>query len=104
LAGSAQRGFEYYKKTFLQPDCAIRYFPGKRYPIDAHALGQAMLTFETFGDHETALQIAEWSIKNMRSSEGYFFYQKYRLFTNAIPYLRWSNAWMFLGLSGLEYR
>ena len=101
LMESGQRGFEYYRKTFLEPDYAIRYFPGKRYPIDAHALGQAMVTCETFADHETALRIAEWSIENMRSSEGFFYYQKHRAFTNKIPYLRWSNAWMFLGLSSI---
>ncbi len=99
LAESAHRGFEYYKKTFLEPDGAIRYFPSKRFPIDAHALGQAMVTFETFGDHEIAQRIEEWSLDNMRSSKGYFYYQRHRLFTNKIPYLRWSNAWMFLGLS-----
>jgi rhamnogalacturonyl hydrolase YesR len=104
LAEAAQRGFEYYKKTFLQPDFTIRYFPPKRYPIDAHALGQAMVTFEVFGDHETALRIAEWSLENMRSPEGYFYYQHHRLFTNRVPYLRWANAWMFFGLSSLEQR
>jgi hypothetical protein len=98
---SAHLGFEHYRRTFLEPDYAIRYFPGKRYPIDAHALGQAMITFETFGDRETALQIAEWSLEHMQSSEGYFYYQKTRLFTNKIPYLRWSSAWMFLGLSSI---
>ena len=101
LAESAQHGFEYYKKTFLEPDFAIRYFPGKRYPIDAHAMGQAMVTFETFGDRETAQRIAEWWINNMRSPKGYFYYQKHRLFTNKIPYMRWSNAWMLLGLSSV---
>jgi hypothetical protein len=101
LAESALRGFEYYRKTFLERDFAIRYFPGKRYPIDAHALGQAMVTFEKFGDHETASKIAERAISNMKSPSGYFYYQKHRLFTNKIPYLRWSDAWMFLGLSSV---
>jgi hypothetical protein len=104
LAESVCRGFDYYRKTFLEPDYAIRYFPGKRYPIDAHALGQAMVTFNVFGDHKTALRIAEWSLENMRSAQGYFYYQRHRLFTNRVPYLRWSNAWMFLGLSSLEHR
>ena len=104
LAEVAQRGFDYYRKTFLQSDFAICYFPDKRYPIDAHALGQAMVTFETFGDHETASKIAEWSLENMRSPQGYFYYQQHRLFTSKIPYLRWSNAWMFLGLSSLEHK
>lgn len=101
LAGVARRGFEYYRNTFLEPNFAIRYFPGKRYPIDAHALGQAMVTFETFGEHETASKIAGWSLDNMRSPQGYFYYQRHRLIANKIPYMRWSNAWMFLGLSSV---
>ena len=35
----------------------------------------------------------------MRSPHGYFYYQRHRLFTNRIPYIRWSNAWIFRGLS-----
>ncbi len=101
LAKSAQRGFEYYRRTFLEPDYAVRYFPRKRYPIDAHALGQAMVTCKTFDDYETAMRIAEWSINNMHSPQGYFYYQKHGTFTNKIPYLRWSNAWMFFGLSSV---
>jgi hypothetical protein len=101
LQQSAFRGFEYYRQTFLEPDYAIRYFPGKRYPIDAHALGQAMVTFTTFGEQETAQRIAEWSIANLRSPKGCFYYQQHGLFTNRIPYMRWSNAWMFRGLSSL---
>ncbi len=101
LKTSTQRGFEYYRTAFLEPDFSIRYFPGKRYPIDSHALGQAMVTFETFGDHETVSRIAEFALHNMRSPQGYFYYQKHQLFTNKIPYMRWSNAWMFLGLSSV---
>jgi hypothetical protein len=99
LAESAQRGFEYYKANFIEPDFAIRYFPLKRYPIDSHALGQGMVTFCEFGEQETAHRIAEWTIANMRSPEVYFYYQKHRFFTNRIPYIRWSNAWIFRGLA-----
>jgi hypothetical protein len=101
LAESARKGFEYYKENFIEPDFAIRYFPNKRYPIDAHALGQAMVAFSEFGDHETAQKIAEWTIANMRSPKGYFYYQRHQLFTNRIAYMRWSNAWIFRGLSAV---
>ena len=101
LLSSATTGFEYYSKTFIEPDFAIKYFSNKRYPIDAHALGQAMVTLATFGDIETAKRVALWSIANMRSDKGYFYYQYHQLFTNRIPYLRWSNSWMFRGLSEL---
>ncbi|HET6402794.1 MAG TPA: prenyltransferase/squalene oxidase repeat-containing protein [Candidatus Kapabacteria bacterium] len=99
LVNSARRGFEYYRRTFLEPDYAIRYFPNKRYPIDAHALGEAMVTFRTFGEKETAERIAKWTIRHLRSPKGYFYYQRHRLFTNRIPYIRWSNAWIFRGLA-----
>jgi len=101
LAESARKGFEYYKANFVEPDYAIRYFPHSRYPIDSHALGQAMVTFCEFGDRETAQKIADWTIKNIRSPKGYFYYQRHRLFTNKIAYMRWSNAWIFRGLSSV---
>lgn len=101
LAESARKGFEYYKANFLEPDFAIRYFPQNRYPIDSHALGQAMVTFCEFGDRETARRIAEWTIANMRSPSGYFYYQRQRFFTNRIAYIRWSNGWIFRGLSSV---
>jgi hypothetical protein len=99
LHESAISGFDYYVKTFLEPDGAIKYFSNKRYPIDTHALGQAMVTLEAFGEHAKAKSVAHWSIANMRSPQGYFYYQRHRLFTNRIPYIRWSNAWIFRGLS-----
>jgi hypothetical protein len=98
LRESALRGFQYYRKTFIEPDFAVRYFPNRRYPIDAHALGQAMVTLSEFGDHVAARNVACWSCEHMLSPQGYFYYQRHRLFTNRIPYMRWSNAWMFRGL------
>jgi hypothetical protein len=32
---------------------------------------------------------------------GYFYYLKYPLLTNKVPYLRWSQAWMLYALSFL---
>ena len=97
IISSAERGFHYYKETYLEPDYAIKYFPQKRFPIDAHALGQAMVTFTTFNDSTSARHIANWTIDHLRSPKGYFYYQRHRLFTNRIPYIRWSNAWIFRG-------
>ncbi len=99
LANAALRGFEYYRQNFLEPDFAIGYFPHRRYPIDAHALGDAMLTFSAFGEQETAINIAQWAIEHLRSPNGFFYYQRHRVFTNRIPYIRWSNAWIFRGLA-----
>ncbi|MDP4200535.1 MAG: hypothetical protein Q8902_13305 [Bacteroidota bacterium] len=98
LHDSAVQGFEYYRNNFIEPDFAVRYFPNGRYPIDSHALGQAMVTLCVFGDVDTARNVARWSCEHMRSETGYFYYQRRRLLTNRIGYMRWSNAWMFRGL------
>ena len=44
-------------------------------------------------------KIALWSVSNMQSSEGNFYFQKNNVFTNKISYMRWPNAWMLYGLS-----
>ena len=99
IDAAALRGFDYYRNTFIEPDYAVKYYHNRRYPIDAHALGQAMVTLCAFGDSDAADRVAEWAIEHMRSPQGYFYYQRHRLFTNRIAYMRWSNAWMFRGLS-----
>lgn len=98
---SARRGFEYYRRTFVEKDHAVRYHHHERYPIDAHVLGQALVTLSAFGDLDAARGVAEWSTHNLLSPKGYFYYRRYRLMTNRIAYMRWSNAWMFRGFSEL---
>jgi hypothetical protein len=45
-------------------------------------------------------KVLSWSFKNMFDErKGYFYYNKEKYFTNRIPYMRWTQAWMFLGLS-----
>lgn len=101
------RGYEYWKSTFFREDGAPKYMPGKTYPIDIHSISQAILTFLEFSERDKdalnlALRTAEWAIKNMQSKQGYFYYQAHRFYKNKIPYMRWSQAWMFLALTSLE--
>ncbi len=48
-----------------------------------------------------ARTIAEWTIKNMQDEKGFFYYQKWPMVTNKIPFIRWSQAWMLLALASL---
>jgi hypothetical protein len=50
---------------------------------------------------DLAEQIATWTIENLRSPHGYFYYQRKRFYTNRIEYMRWSQAWMSYGLARL---
>jgi hypothetical protein len=44
-------------------------------------------------------RVMKWTIEHMQSSEGYFYFQKNKMYTTKIPYMRWSQAWMFYALS-----
>jgi len=80
----------------------------KEYPIEIHNQSQGIITFSKMnkfidGCLDFATVIAKWTIKNMQDKEGYFYYQKYPLIINKIPYMRWNQAWMLLALTTLEY-
>ena len=103
------RGYRYWKGSFLQPNGCVSYYPNHRYPIDAHSLSQAILTLIEFSDWDSqalehAWRVANWSILQMQDRLGFFYYQKMPLWTNKIPYNRWSQAWMFRALTALEAR
>ncbi len=38
----------------------------------------------------------------MWDDKGYFYYRKYRLFINKIPYMRWGQSTMLLALINLH--
>ena len=47
-------------------------------------------------------KILIWTFENMLDSKGYFYFRKGPLLTNKIPYMRWTQAWMFHALT--EYQ
>lgn len=99
-----EKGFRYYKKNFFLKDGAPKYYHNKIYPIDTHSIAQSIVTFVKLkdlsrGTIKEALKIAHWGIENMQDERGFFYYQKHKCFTNKIPYIRWSQAWMFYALA-----
>ena len=99
LHQSAKLGFEYFRKELITKEGLPKYFNNSLYPIDAHSAGQAILTLSKFGDLETAKLVAMSVIQLLQSPEGYFYYQAHKTYINKVPYMRWSNAWMFRGLA-----
>jgi hypothetical protein len=101
---SLERGYRYWKSAFFTPDRLPKYFSTQLYPIDIHSVAQAVLSFLAFSKRdpeatERAVQLAEWAGSNMQDSAGYFHYQIGRVLRNRIPYIRWSQAWMFRALA-----
>lgn len=101
------RGYTFYKDHCFSSNGTPKYFHDRVHPIDIHACSQAVLTFCDFAGHDPgalarAAQVAIWTVTNMRSPDGYFFYQRHRFWTNRTPYMRWSQAWMFRALARLH--
>ena len=96
--------YRYYLDTFWKTDGRPKYYHNQLYPIDIHCSAQGVVTCLNLADyHDSSFKLAEsildWAIANMQDASGYFYYQKTRYFTNKIPYIRWSQAWMFYALS-----
>jgi hypothetical protein len=95
------KGVEFYSDHFFLDDGTPKYYHDRIYPIDIHSASQALVFFPRMGDayKDLAERILDWMIKNLWSGNGYFYFQKNKLFTNKIPYIRWSQAWSFHALT-----
>jgi hypothetical protein len=93
------KGWEYYRSNFFLENGTPKYYDTRVWPVDATSCGQALLTLCRFGDLEFAERVAKFCCMNMQTERGYCYYRRYALYTNRISYMRWSNAWIFAGLT-----
>jgi len=98
---------EFYKRYLFTPDGAAYYRYPQKNPIDIHNQAQGIISFSKISEItpdylDFANTIAHYTIKNMQDVHGYFYYQKWPIYTNKIPYVRWSQAWMMLALACLS--
>jgi len=98
-----ERGFNYYITHFFDPDGTPSYYDNKRYPIDIHCPAQLLITLSRSGRfnqyRDLAQKVLNWTIQHMQSPKGYFYYQLKQGINSRIPYMRWSNAFMFNALT-----
>jgi len=92
-------GYEFYKKELFTKEGYPKYYHNSFYPIDIHSCAVSILVFLEFGDIERAEKVLNWTIEKMWNKEGYFNYQITRFYKNTIPYMRWSQAWMFYAMT-----
>lgn len=101
--GYIEKGFDYYINHFFEKKQIPKYYDNRIYPIDIHCPGQLIVTLHRlhqFKKHEElADNVLNWTIKNMQDKKGYFYYQLKKGISSKIPYMRWSNAFMFHALS-----
>jgi len=106
LEGPLRRGYDFWRERFFLENGWPKYFPDRLYPADAHSAAAAIVALVDLRGRIPstmilAEQVASWAIENLRDSQGYFYFQRRRLHTIRIPYMRWSQAWMMCGLSRL---
>ena len=99
--------YTFYKKTFFnEKDAPIDFLNG--ITTDVHTCAEALILNATFYNlfnypKEILVKTIPWILANMQASEGWFRYtltrKKKRNKTVNMPYLRWGQAWMLLGLS-----
>ena len=93
------KGFNYYISHFFEADGTPKYYDNRTYPIDIHCPGQLLITLSRLHKldeyRDLVEKVLQWTIKNMQDRKGYFYYQMKPGISSKIPYMRWSNAFMF---------
>lgn len=95
------KGLNYYIKNLFDEGYIPRYYVNSKYPLDVHSFAVAVVVFCRFGREEEAFKVFDNAFKLLYSGNHYFYYRKYPFITNKIPYLRWSDSWMFYAVTEL---
>ena len=95
---AVRKGTEFYRKEQFFENGQSKWRLPKEYPVEIHNQSQGIITLSKTGDLSFANTIAKWTIDNMQDKQGFFYYRKLKGYTHKIPYMRWSQAWMFVAL------
>jgi hypothetical protein len=103
---SLLKGADFYMNKQFNKEGHSKWRLPMKCPVDIHHQAQGIITFSRlYGILKEnkylhfARKISLWTIENMQDKSGYFYYQKWPLITNKIPYMRWGQAWMMSALS-----
>jgi len=99
-----KKGALFYRDNQFFDDGRSKWRYPKRFPIDIHHQAQGIITFAALSKIDPsyltfAQKILKWTVGHLWDEGGFFYYQKNRLYTNKISYLRWGQAWMLVALS-----
>ncbi len=93
------KGFEYYLNNLFTKDGLPKYYSHSFYPIDSTVLAQSIITLAENEKLSHAYKIIIFAVNTLYNSNGYFYYRKFRLYTDRNIYMRWSISWLLLGFS-----
>jgi hypothetical protein len=103
---SLRRGYDFWRERFFLADGWPKYYDDSLYPADSHAAATAIVALVELQKLDAdalilAKKVAAWAIQYLHADQGYFYYQRRRLYTVRTPYMRWTQAWMLYALARL---
>jgi hypothetical protein len=96
--------------NFFEESGRPKYYHNRAYPIDSQCASQGIDTLANFTDVDKeslklAQKVANWTIRNMQDSQGFFYYRQYPLGIKAkAPMLHWAQATTYKALTNLLSR
>ena len=98
-----EKGLKYYLEMFFTTEGVSKYYNNKVHPVDIHSPAQLIVTLSKLREFdknkELINRVLNWTVQNMQSEEGFFYYQKRKRLASKISYIRWAQAWMFYAYS-----
>lgn len=100
---AVDKGLAFYRNEQFFQNGQGKWRLPKIYPVEIHNQSQGIITFCHEKEYvDFAKVIALFTIENMQDKKGFFYYRKLKYYTHKIPYMRWSQAWMFMALVELK--
>jgi rhamnogalacturonyl hydrolase YesR len=104
-----RKGLEFYKAHFFEENGCPKYYHDRRYPVDSQCAAQSIETLATFSADnpdcvQLAVDVARWTIANMQSGDGHFYYRIYPWGKAKTPMLHWAQATTYKALALLLER
>ncbi len=101
-----EHAVEYYQHALFTQVGAPKYRHNREFPYDIHGAAQGIITFAKMSRRNSkhlafAERVFDWTLHNLYSGQGYFFYQRTRWHTKKFTLMRWCNAWMLYAMGEL---
>ena len=101
-----RKGLEHYRKDLFLDSGAPKWMNDKEFPHDIHGAAAGILCFTRAAQMlddpqwaEQAEKVLNWTLSNLYSGRGCFYYQRTRWVTKRFCLMRWCNGWMCRALA-----
>jgi hypothetical protein len=94
-------GIRYWLGNFFLEDGTPKYYDHETYPVDIHSAAVAISALAELDQIDVAFRVTDWTIRNMRDVDGFFYYRVGRILVDETPHMRWGQAWMAYALARL---